>query len=114
MTQAVIPSTKPTSGYVSIKGAFSVTVAPGACANAGIGAVIVTPTVPSSVKCDLGDIVLVGTGTDLSGVQVTGYVSAQNTIKLVFVNSTSTASITPASATYNIIILPGEAGKFVA
>lgn len=113
MTQPVIPSLKRTSGYVPIKGAFQVALTPGAVSNQAT--VIVTPTVPAYVKCDFGDIILVGPGdAALLGVTVTGYVTAANTIKLSFNNNTA-GSITPtAAALYTIIVIPGEAGEFVA
>lgn len=113
MTTAVIPSLKPTSGYLPIKGAFSVAMSPGAITTGAT--VIVTPTVPGTVKCDFGDIVLVGNGNNaLLGVTVTAYVSAANTIKVAFAN-VSAGSITPtAAALYNLIVVAGEAGSFVA
>lgn len=113
MTQAVIPSLRTNMGFLQVKGAFQVAMSPGAITTGTT--VIVTPTVPGTCKCDFGDIVLVGPGNAaLLGVTVTAYVSAANTIKVAFAN-TSAGTITPtAAASYTLIVVPGETGEFIA
>lgn len=110
-TQPITPSLKPNEGYLPIKGMFSFTSTPGAITTGTTA--IVTPTVPSYVKADVGDIVIMGHGADLAGIQVDAYVSAQNVIKVAYAN-VSAGTLTPPSAVCTIIIIPQEAGKFVA
>lgn len=111
MTQAVIPSLRPNMGYAQIKGAFKVALTPGAV---GAGATVtLTPTVPSYVKCDLGDIVLMAYDHDQAGCDFQAYVSAQNTIKIIVTN-TSAGSITPANGNAFLIVIPQELGEFIA
>ena len=78
--------------------AASASVTPGTIANGASASFVETVS-----GAALGDLVTVAHGANLSGCIVSGYVSAANTVELVYANL-SGGSQTPAAATANILV----------
>lgn len=111
MTQPVTQSTKPTSGYAPIKGQFSAAVNPVSMATT-VGSTL-DVTIPATCKADIGDYVLAAPGISLQGLVYSSYVKTTGLVTVSFQNVTG-GTLDIASSTWNFLIIPGEAGSFVA